>query len=303
MDVSLVTSISTGIARAPALSSSRAVDSSCERVLAAIAIVVPIPPSASAIARPIPRPPPVTSAILPTYFSTFPLLNFFTCAKRSVFIFGVETRVLVEEGQRLHRLHAIEEEHAIEVIGLVLGHARGEILQRQLDAAPGPVERLERDVAVARHHAADVGDAETALPSLFGRRAARNDLGIDDDRRFALLVDVLLEHPDEDAQPLVHLRTGETNAVVLVHRVEHVVDEFLNDGALDVGLVERPRALTEDRMAHPRDFQDRHEARLYGVQRGDSLLRPVRRYARIAAREGDRARAPRLRPLQLRPLH
>ena len=40
----------------------------------------------------------------------------------------VVARVLVEEGQRLHRRHAIEEQHAVEVVGLVLGHARREIL-------------------------------------------------------------------------------------------------------------------------------------------------------------------------------
>ena len=116
----------------------------------------------------------------------------------------------------------------------MLRDARRKVLQRQLDRAPAAIERLERDVGVARHHAADVGDAEAPFPSLFGRRAVRNDFGIDDHGRFALCIRVFIQQRDKDAQPLVHLRTGETDAVVLVHRVEHVVDQFLNGRALEI---------------------------------------------------------------------
>ena len=43
-------------------------------------------------------------------------------------------RVLVQERQRLERLHPIEEQHAVEVIGLVLDDARRKIVRAQLDA-------------------------------------------------------------------------------------------------------------------------------------------------------------------------
>ena len=62
---------------------------------------------------------------------------------RSVLLFlRVEARELFQVGERLHRRHAVEEEHAVEMIGLVLRHAGGEILQLQLERAAIPIERL-----------------------------------------------------------------------------------------------------------------------------------------------------------------
>src|SRR5258705_7729588 len=302
-EASLVRSTSIGSARPPFASSSWATASSCDRVRPATATNVSGPPSASAMARPIPRPPPVTTetVTLRTYFSTLPLFHFSTCAQRLVFIFGVEPRVFLEERQRIHRLHPIEEQHAVEVIRLVLRDARGESLERQLDGAAVAIERADHDLRVAGNHPADIRDAQAAFPSLFNRRAVGKDLGVDDDGRLALRVGVLVQQCDEQAQPFVHLRRGEADAVLLVHRVDHVVDQFLERCALDVGFVERPRAFTEDRMAHARDFEDRHEARLYGVQRRHPVLRAMRRPARSAAAEGARARASRPRPLDRHP--
>src|SRR6185503_6015698 len=91
-----------------------------------------------------------------TYPLTFPLFHFSTFplarAARSVLVLGVEPRVLVEEGERLEGRHAIEEQHAVEVIGLVLRDARGKTLERQLDGAAGAIERADDDVRVAGYH-------------------------------------------------------------------------------------------------------------------------------------------------------
>ena len=47
---------------------------------------------------------------------------------------GVIARILFEVGQRLEAAHAIEEQHAVEMIGLVLDDARREILELELEA-------------------------------------------------------------------------------------------------------------------------------------------------------------------------
>ncbi len=50
---------------------------------------------------------------------------------------------------------------------------------------------------------------------------------------------VLLEQRDEQAHALVHLRPREPDAVVLVHRLDHVVDQLLQEWVAEGGLVER----------------------------------------------------------------
>ena len=42
---------------------------------------------------------------------------------------------------------------------------------------------------------------------------------------------------------LVHLRRRQPDAVILVHRLDHVVDEFLHERIAKFGFLERPGAL------------------------------------------------------------
>src|SRR5262249_61030690 len=77
-----------------------------------------------------------------------------------------EARVLVEEGQRLERRHSIEEEHAVQVIGFVLDHARRKIVRVQLEALGVAVQCSNLDLPGAGDAPADIGDAEAALPIL-----------------------------------------------------------------------------------------------------------------------------------------
>ena len=51
---------------------------------------------------------------------------------------------------------------------------------------------------------------------------------------------------------------GEADAVILVHRLDHVVDELLDDGVAEVRLLELPCAPAQNRVPHARDFEDRH---------------------------------------------
>ena len=80
--------------------------------------------------------------------------------------FGPVARVLVEKRQRLERLHPIEEQHAVQVIGFVLDDPRWEIVRAQLEAFAVPIERAHLDLARPRHAAADVRNAQTAFPVL-----------------------------------------------------------------------------------------------------------------------------------------
>ena len=91
------------------------------------------------------------------------------------------------------------------------------------------------DLARARHPAADVGNAQAAFPVLDDLVADDGDLGVDErDQRHPVLVlgssssSVGREPGDEQPQAFVHLRRRQPDAVVLAHRLDHVVDELLD---------------------------------------------------------------------------
>ena len=52
---------------------------------------------------------------------------------------------------------------------------------------------------------------------------------------------------------------GEPDAVVLLHRLDHVVDESLNSRALDLSAIDGAGLGPKHGMAHARDFQNRHD--------------------------------------------
>jgi hypothetical protein len=145
------------------------------------------------------------------------------------------------------------------VVGLVLRHTRRKVLQPQLDRLPVAVERIHADVGVARHHAADVGDAEAAFPSLRLRVGDRNDLGIDDDHRLAVRPGLVVEQRHEQTQSFVDLRARQADTVIFVHGVDHVVDQLLDERIAQIRLLQRPGPLAEHGMSHARDFQDGHD--------------------------------------------
>src|SRR5687767_6076812 len=107
------------------------------------------------------------------------------------------------------------------MIGLVLDYTRWKILQLELEALAVPIERRHRNVLRARHAAADVGNAQAALPALNRLVALDGDLGIDEHDRVTLAVAVSIEHRDEYPEAFVHLRRRQADARVLEHRVNH----------------------------------------------------------------------------------
>ena len=80
----------------------------------------------------------------------------------------------VQERERLEGLHAIEEQHTVEVIGFVLDHTRGEAGGLNLDLLPRAFERADDDLARTRDAAADVGNAQAPFPVFDDARARRS---------------------------------------------------------------------------------------------------------------------------------
>ena len=145
---------------------------------------------------------------------------------------------------------------------------------------PLPIEGAQHDVARARHLAADVRDAEAAFPVLDRVRPGDRDLRIDHrHQRHALLVVVLVavgarrEAGHEQADALVHLRRGQADALVLGHRLEHVVDQLLDARRLDLADVDRPRPRTQHRVAHVRNLQNRHRRIIVVQVMSDAVYR------------------------------
>ena len=114
------------------------------------------------------------------------------------------------------------------VVSFMLDDARREILHSKLDGFAVAIQRRYRDLGKAGHHTSDVRDAQATLPPLFLGRAGREDFRIDDDGRLAFRTGVILEQCDEQSQTFVHLRRCQADPVILVHRVDHVVDQLLH---------------------------------------------------------------------------
>jgi hypothetical protein len=127
----------------------------------------------------------------------------------------------------------------------------------------------------------------------------RRDLRVDDGHRhdlgFAGAPIRLLDAGDEDPHAFVHLRTGQPDAVILAHRLDHVVDQFLHRRRRDVFRIEGLGLGPQDRVAKARHFQDRHVERIIlaacAAPRGNGhipLLSDVRRPAGVAFAQGGR---------------
>src|SRR5690606_16966851 len=112
-------------------------------------------------------------------------------------------------------------------IRLVLNDASRKVVRVDLDALAVPVERAHLDARRPGDTAADVGDAQAAFPPFDSLVADGRNLGVDERRRLALALLVGVEHGDEQPYALVDLGSGQANARILLHGLDHVVDELL----------------------------------------------------------------------------
>jgi hypothetical protein len=119
----------------------------------------------------------------------------------------------------------ISEQHAVEVVHLVLEYAGEQIAAPDHDAAPPYVLALQLDSLGPTDLAVDARDAETAFdPPLRPRAAAKTR--IDDRHRAGPDVG------DDDTQRNADLGSGQTDPARPAHAEDHVGDE-LPDASID----------------------------------------------------------------------
>src|SRR5438445_3852277 len=161
--------------------------------------------------------------------------------------------------------HAIEVDVAVQVIGLVLGDAREEVLGDDALKLALAVVILEPDRRVSRHQPPHVGNGQAALPALFHLIRQRRDDGVDDHGERDLgglgITRVGLDLDDGDLLERVNLVGRQSGSVVLAHRLDHVVDEFLRRVGPDLFGRERLSLLPKNGMSEAGNLQDGHDAR------------------------------------------
>src|SRR5205823_3689125 len=96
--------------------------------------------------------------------------------------------VLFQEGQRFERLHAIDEQDAVEMVAFVLEDARREFARVNVDTLAVAIEPAKLDLPGARHDTPNVRNAQAALPILERFAADRRDVRVDDHDRLPAVV-------------------------------------------------------------------------------------------------------------------
>src|SRR5580658_1023312 len=125
----------------------------------------------------------------------------------------------------LERADVADVELAVEVVGFVLEGAGQQVVANLLEDLPRQILGSDRDHLGARHILTEIGDAETAF-TLGVAAFLVNDFGINENQ---FRVRVLLESDvnDGDAARDADLRRGQAHAARSIHRLEHVLDQFL----------------------------------------------------------------------------
>ena len=156
---------------------------------------------------------------------------------------------------------------AVGVIDLVLEDARGEIGHFQHRLFPLLVEAPDTDAFVTRNIAAEEWHAQTSLPISDRLVANRLITGVEehagaDLRDTAPFGHTFLHLEYKNPQRQVHLRAGQADAFVLVHRLDHVVDQRAELACLDIRNVDVRRFEPQNGMPETADFEDGHAAKL-----------------------------------------
>ena len=148
------------------------------------------------------------------------------------------------------------------MIGFVLYDARWKAGSRHRERSAVTVERGDPDVGSPRHQASEVRYAETTLPVLLYCASDGRNLRIDHDHREEVPLRII-HACHEQPEALMHLRCGQADPLILVHRVEHVVNEPLQRRLSDLRHVERPPSSAQERMSKARHLQYGHASQLY----------------------------------------
>src|SRR5581483_647632 len=148
---------------------------------------------------------------------------------------------------------AVEHQHAVEVVGLVLDAARRVAVEVEAHVLAVLVEARDHDVQRALNRDGDPLDREAALVGDLGLVAPLDDLGVRE--RVDLLVVLRLE--DEDAAEDADLRGREADPVRVAHQQLHPVDEALQ---LVVELLDGARLHAERGVRILADLRERDAA-------------------------------------------
>src|SRR4029079_18933339 len=257
-ELASLTSMVSGIASAPRWRISDAACSSCAAVRAAIATVAAGSANNSASARAMPRPPPVTRIEGMVKASLGPHV-----------VPAPVAAELVQESEGLEGLHSVEKKHAVEMIGFVLDDTRGKAGGRKIHLFPRAIEGPHDDLPRALNAGPDVGNAQAPFPVFDDITGSDFDLRVDQGHQrhvFTVLVGFLVfvhvpsgrKSGNKNPQRFMHLRRRESDSLVLLHRLEHVVDELLDCRGPNLRRVHRASLRAQHRMLHARDLQNRH---------------------------------------------
>ena len=136
---------------------------------------------------------------------------------------------LVSMAGRVRRAEAIDEERTIEVIGFVLSDAGHQAVHFAGDFIALEIVGLNLDAGIPSDRCADAGDAEAAF-FVFLKRAAAAEDGVDENGFELLRGRIPFGVGDEQAIRQIDLVGGQADTLVLVHQLEHFVDEFTQLG-------------------------------------------------------------------------
>lgn len=126
-------------------------------------------------------------------------------------------------------LHAVDEEHTIEVIVLVLNDAGGEIFELHFELATGQIEGVDDEFGGASYGAMDFRQTQAAFFVVFAAFFT-SDAGVDENELLIFLIGVALrvDHKQSIGQP--DLIGSQPHTASGVHELEHLLDDIADFG-------------------------------------------------------------------------
>ncbi len=179
----------------------------------------------------------------------------------------------------------IDVEHAVEMVHLVLEATPEKARAFEFDLLAVAIEAGTDDAFEAREVADHADDRETA----FDRRdlaIGNGEFRVDDDEGPVVVV-IVLEIDDEEAFADIDLRRGEADARRMVHRLEHIVDELLEERIAEFVHRHFFGDFAERRMPVLDDFADVRHGRHYNPTRLASQRPHTARTGAASRRQGD----------------
>src|ERR671923_2856340 len=124
------------------------------------------------------------------------------------------------------------------MVPLVLNDARMKGMRHKVYFLAFSVQCLNTNALVTWHLASQIGNTEAAFPITLGFFCHWRDLRIDENRQrnlwFLRIARIVRDLENRDLFCFVDLVCRQPDTVILLHRFDHVVDEFLYFGGLEL---------------------------------------------------------------------